>query len=976
MALALHKAVRCGRSQQVRYLIESVDIFIDINTKDGDGKTPLILCCELESQNAAVNIARLLLQNGADVMLTDLEGVNAMMYACRLRRRGMVAMFLSQGNCKLAHQDKRGYTALHYVAANGDLSILIMLIDHHKKYRVAVDTLTNHGETALILAAKHGHTECARVLVSRGNASQTIRDNLEFKNAADWLQKRAGKMSSELMPNNRKRREMRVRTLSASVAEGSNSVMSDDFSAKRPHSTSFMTKHDKQRLCLSQSETVVSLLNSEFEHPRNPAHEEIARLYGIHCAQHSASYRLPAKLIPLPTQSPEPTEEESSATDELCLPFGKPLRKKSARGGRKTQNEAQKRLNNLTTTAQTVATIKRRARLDMRPRTPRRSGRPSTPDKTQSDGESSRASSPNSSQTSSNFLRAVTMKKFRQRKNLYQQVKNEENVNVNDGGENSKSRENSGPTTRPNSVDSDKSSQSAKRVGYLHRKEFFTSLSTSLQVIQSESESCTPEPSPTQLHSSQSIPVPAYGYGLNSSNSPPFREIHEKGIQPETENNRKRESTETQDGGGRSNSASEKYRRQIAGRPISPRKRLLLRQSSSKLTGQSIQLRDKNWDIKDRDRKFDPDAAEQMSSRESSAPKQGTLNRSGNPSTDYDPTKDINEHIRPRNPESLPASPRTLADGNIFKFPKGHGSGDSSRRPHSQARTSATLAELDARILELKHELKAMKRGWRGSSRNKVTSPSLSSSGEWTSDIPRPGGEKERSPNQVLLIVTKAEHSGEGKSDRTFDNKQTNNTDLNDKNDLLRPIEMGRSKPDSEVSIHKSTGLRNFTTHPVAHHSKENTVAKKGRKSNRHKRSVIVTDNCCHGDNDISCEAEDKEETIKEVDPVQELDEEDQYKENQRKLAAKVLANRYKHPAHAPSRFGNSLTRNVKKLKCAKATIKINPSLKIYLKTESHPLTRAHRMPSVGQRLKSVSGSGESVYQHIPRAIRSLFRGK
>lgn len=78
---SLHYAISCGSDDAARLLIEKG---AEVNAIADDGTTPLILA----SKNDSVFIAKLLLQNGADVNWRDMKKKNAMSYA-----KGVLGIF-------------------------------------------------------------------------------------------------------------------------------------------------------------------------------------------------------------------------------------------------------------------------------------------------------------------------------------------------------------------------------------------------------------------------------------------------------------------------------------------------------------------------------------------------------------------------------------------------------------------------------------------------------------------------------------------------------------------------------------------------------------------------------------------------------------------------------------------------------------------------------------------------------------------
>lgn len=101
----LHKAIIYSEDcQLISLLLKSG---IDVNTKDEEGKTPLI--CAVRSSHPS--IIKLLLSHGADVNATDNFGRTALFYYIRYIES---AELLIKHGIDINHQDNDGNTVLHY----------------------------------------------------------------------------------------------------------------------------------------------------------------------------------------------------------------------------------------------------------------------------------------------------------------------------------------------------------------------------------------------------------------------------------------------------------------------------------------------------------------------------------------------------------------------------------------------------------------------------------------------------------------------------------------------------------------------------------------------------------------------------------------------------------------------------------------------------------------------------------------------
>lgn len=182
---AVCKAIEQKRFRQVRLLVE---LGADVNRQDErSGKTPLVAACFLENEELACQIARCLLNNGADVGRKDREGLTALMQACRLGKRKVVTELLKTQECDLRATDRDGNTALMHSVMAGNSDVAKTLTVSLNRYQLrGVDIANKAGETPLIKAAKLGHTGCKYVLLQDGKASPNARDMESKLTASEW----------------------------------------------------------------------------------------------------------------------------------------------------------------------------------------------------------------------------------------------------------------------------------------------------------------------------------------------------------------------------------------------------------------------------------------------------------------------------------------------------------------------------------------------------------------------------------------------------------------------------------------------------------------------------------------------------------------------------------------------------------------------------------------------------------------------
>jgi len=181
---ALNKAICERRFKQVRSFI---DLGVNFNWKDRDGKTALIQLCSVEPDSLAISIASRLLKRGAKIDVTDSNGLSALSTAVVKQKEDMVALFLEEaGNFDLNSKDKKGNTALFHAAKVGNFNILNAIVIALQKYQLSVNVPNNEGTTPLIQACMNGDIVCARFLIKEGKAAMNNRDWIHRKTALEW----------------------------------------------------------------------------------------------------------------------------------------------------------------------------------------------------------------------------------------------------------------------------------------------------------------------------------------------------------------------------------------------------------------------------------------------------------------------------------------------------------------------------------------------------------------------------------------------------------------------------------------------------------------------------------------------------------------------------------------------------------------------------------------------------------------------
>lgn len=113
---------------------------------------------------------------GVDLDARSRNGDTALMIAALQSDTAMALALIDKG----AQINHPGWTALHYAAASGSLAIIRRLLEES----AFIDAESPNRTTPLMMAARAGHTEAARLLIDEG-ADLTLRNELGLR-AADF----------------------------------------------------------------------------------------------------------------------------------------------------------------------------------------------------------------------------------------------------------------------------------------------------------------------------------------------------------------------------------------------------------------------------------------------------------------------------------------------------------------------------------------------------------------------------------------------------------------------------------------------------------------------------------------------------------------------------------------------------------------------------------------------------------------------
>lgn len=157
---ALHSASSQGHVEMVQLLV-SAGARVEIG--DREGWTALHFSSDL----GCLEVMKILVAAGADVNSTTAEQYTPLYLACQSGHIGAVRWLLEQ-EVMLDRSDKDGWTELHAACSKNHESVVKLLLDKTPDIKGYVNARTSDGITPLYLAAQHGFSQLAKLLISSG----------------------------------------------------------------------------------------------------------------------------------------------------------------------------------------------------------------------------------------------------------------------------------------------------------------------------------------------------------------------------------------------------------------------------------------------------------------------------------------------------------------------------------------------------------------------------------------------------------------------------------------------------------------------------------------------------------------------------------------------------------------------------------------------------------------------------------------
>ena len=152
----LHSAAIAGHLEVARLL---VDRGADLRATDATGCQPLLYA----ALGGNVELAAMLLASGAPVDVIDDYENTPLMYAAYGQKPEMVELLAANG-ADVGHSSNAGLVALHFAARNGDLDLVKLLVEKGAR----VDQADVYGRNARFFARVKGHDDVVDYLRKRG----------------------------------------------------------------------------------------------------------------------------------------------------------------------------------------------------------------------------------------------------------------------------------------------------------------------------------------------------------------------------------------------------------------------------------------------------------------------------------------------------------------------------------------------------------------------------------------------------------------------------------------------------------------------------------------------------------------------------------------------------------------------------------------------------------------------------------------
>ena len=177
-----------SKSNDLEKIKESLNLGANINAKDTFGNTALSISIKNSNKDAIILLCNqgadpniIIYDYGTSLIYSSLYGIDKSIVDILIETKKIKFEFKShefsfKGNIEelkkisnsIPNVDSFGNNELHYASSNGNLNIIIWLIEQQKGF--SINDKNNEDETILLLSALNGHLSIVKWLFEKGSA--------------------------------------------------------------------------------------------------------------------------------------------------------------------------------------------------------------------------------------------------------------------------------------------------------------------------------------------------------------------------------------------------------------------------------------------------------------------------------------------------------------------------------------------------------------------------------------------------------------------------------------------------------------------------------------------------------------------------------------------------------------------------------------------------------------------------------------